>query len=112
MRNPFGVTLAVAQEVLAHAEFLGIVDHGFNPKNESGFVVHLEPVLFNTAFDSRSAGAQTDQAEKIGDDFPFEVAVQFTSKEVHYLLGAKHAVAKKWWIQLAQILTRLEQDVG
>ena len=88
-RNPFGVALGVTQDPLTYTEFLGIVDDGFHPKNETGLVVHLEPVLFDTVFDSRSAGAPADQARQIGHDLALEFAMQLTSKEIHDLLGAK-----------------------
>ena len=56
-----------------------IVDDGFDPKNETGLVVHFEPVLFNTMFDAASREAAGEVGE-IGDDLPFEVAAQFASK--------------------------------
>src|SRR5438128_6092439 len=34
------------RRALSNFEFPGIIDHGFNPKNETGLVVHLEPVRF------------------------------------------------------------------
>lgn len=61
-RNPFGMALAVAQDLLTYTEFLGIVDDRFDPKNETGLVDHLEPVLFDTVLELRSAGALADQA--------------------------------------------------
>ena len=59
----------------------------FDPKNETGLVVHLEPVLFNAMFDSRSTGAAAPEAGQIRDDFALEVAVKFTPKKVHDFLG-------------------------
>jgi len=81
--------LAFARDLLGYPEFLGIVDNGFDPKNEPRLVIYLEPVLFDTMFHSRSTRATADEAREIGDDLAFELAVQFTPKEVHDLLGAK-----------------------
>jgi hypothetical protein len=87
--DPFGVTPAFTQDVFAYTEFLGVVDDGFDPKNETRLVVHFEPVLFDTMFDSRSTGAPAHEAGQIRDDFALEVAVKFTPKKVHDFLGAK-----------------------
>ena len=40
-------------------------------------------------FDSRSTGATAHQTGQIRDDLALELAVQFTSQEVHDFLGAK-----------------------
>src|SRR6266700_3685521 len=79
---------ALADDLLSNFEFPGIIDHGFNPKNETGLVDHLEPVLFNTMLDSASRHTAGEVGE-IGDDLSFEIAAQLASKKGHDLLGAK-----------------------
>jgi hypothetical protein len=39
---------------LSGFEFLGIIDHHLHPKNRTVFIAYLQPVLFNTMFDSCS----------------------------------------------------------
>src|SRR3989442_9284404 len=80
--------ILVADNLLSNFEFPGIMDHGFNPKNETGLVVHLDPVLFDTMLDSASRHAAGEVGE-IGDDLSFEIAAQLASKKGHDFLGAK-----------------------
>jgi hypothetical protein len=40
-----------ASDFLSDFEFLGIIDHHFHPKNQTGLVIHFQPVLFNAMFD-------------------------------------------------------------
>src|SRR5439155_11015329 len=86
--HPFDLIFAVALDSLSNLEHFGIVDNGFDPKNQTGFVVHLEPVLLNTMFDPASRYA-AGKIGNIGNDLPFKIAAQFASKKVHDLLGAK-----------------------
>ena len=64
---------ALARHPLWNAEFLWIIDDGFDPKNETGFIIHFEPVLFNAMFDSGSLHA-ADETRQIRDNFTFKTA--------------------------------------
>ena len=86
--HPFDLSFTLALDFLSNLENFGIVDNGFNPKNQTSLVVHLEPVLLNTMFDPASRYAAGKIGE-IGNDLPFKIAAQFTSKKVHNVLGAK-----------------------
>ena len=78
---PLDFVFAVAHHLLTNSEFLGIVDYGFDPKNNTGLVVHLEPVLFHSMFDPGSRNAFEREIANIADDFPFKVGADFSSKK-------------------------------
>ena len=40
-RNPFDFVFAFAHDLLSNLEFFGLIDDSFDPKNETGFVVHF-----------------------------------------------------------------------
>src|SRR3989449_10069925 len=91
----------------------GIIDHGFNPKNETGLVVHLDPVLFDTMLDSASRHTAGEVGE-IGDDLSFEIAPQLASKKGHNFPGAKAqcAMAQEFRIKFRKALSASKENIG
>ncbi len=65
-------------------------------------------------FDAASADAAAREAGEIGHNLPLELAVELPSQKVHHLLGAKalNAVTDQLWIEFAQTLAVLKQNVG
>src|SRR5947208_3120490 len=111
--HPFDFAFALADDLLSNFEFLGIVDHGFDPKNETGLVVHLDPVLFDTMLDSASRHTAGEVGE-IGDDLSFEIAAQLASKKGHDFLGAKAqcAMAQEFRIKFRKALSASKENIG
>ena len=61
-----------------------------HPKNRTGFIVHFQPVLFDTMFNP-CPGNSCARARvlHVRNDLAAEITGQFFSKEAHDILGAK-----------------------
>jgi hypothetical protein len=51
--DPFHDVLTVTRNLLPDFESLRFIDHGFQPDDRTGLVIHFEPVLFDVMFDAR-----------------------------------------------------------
>jgi len=49
--DPLGLATSAAADPAADAKFLRRVNDRFNPEDQTGLVVHLDPVLFHAVFD-------------------------------------------------------------
>ena len=89
-RNPFHDASVIAGNLLSDFEFLGIIDHHLHPKNRTGFIVHFQPVLFDTMFNP-CPGNSCARAPvlHVRNDLAAEITGQLSSKEAHDILGAK-----------------------
>jgi hypothetical protein len=58
--------------LLSDFESLRFIDHHLDTEDRTGFVIHLQPVLFHTMFDAGSGNPLEGQVTDIADDFAFK----------------------------------------
>ena len=80
---------AFARYLFANSKSLRFVDDHFQSEDRTGLVIHLEPVLFHSMFDSGSWNPFEGEIADVADDFAFEVGPDLSSKKAHDFLGAK-----------------------
>jgi hypothetical protein len=87
-RDRFGFSAAAAAAAPADPEFLRLVDHRLDPEDRTGFVVHLDPVLFHPMLHPPARHAAPELVlDSVGDQLALELAVELPAQEGQHVRG-------------------------
>jgi hypothetical protein len=113
--HPLGLAPAAAPDPAADAKFLRRVDDHLDAEDQTGLVIHLDPVLFHAVFDPppRQPPPEFMFAE-VGDHLAREIAAQLAPQEGHHLPSAEvaGAVLQQARGKVLELREALEHQVG
>jgi hypothetical protein len=80
--DPLGLATSAAADPAADAKFLWRVNDRFNPEDQTGLIVHLDPVLFHAVFDAMPQQAAFELLRpEVGEYLTLELAVELAAEE-------------------------------